>query len=428
MHPILEKLENAQMKGSLFEKVFMAALESAGYLNIRKQQSGSQFGFDIYAETKTQIGTSSYCYFECKNLKNSIKPQDIAPKLIWHYRKSKITLFVIATISDLSNEAFELLATSTFPFSVEIWGKEFIINLILNSQKALSILGFSTTSNLPKPENSKILSFEPTALGILDVYHSLEPPFSFNYFLGSTGVTKCYSDFKFMLNLVVHNIGTHSLNVSNLQCRTKYYEQKPRKILTQMKMKGLYDPLKFTLKPATTAGESVLITEKSLKVEGNDYEHLQIELSDDVQTGYYQIEFNALARQYDRNYQLHSPLFPIYKPSRSDDVLFIYVVHRHYDHMSDVILSLPDAIWNLLIQEANKQNQLLYLGPTMHELAAFVKNETWQIKAVPFDSRTGILAQSHRIVYDLGIPADSEMHYISLDDTKKQLKELGLNL
>src|SRR5437660_3438376 len=91
MGPILERLRESEDKGKLLEKVVERALQDLGFQNVRRQLSGSQFGFDIVALRKSERGEPGEVWkFECKNLKVPITVNDIAPKLIWNFGRSVI--------------------------------------------------------------------------------------------------------------------------------------------------------------------------------------------------------------------------------------------------------------------------------------------------------------------------------------------------
>lgn len=427
MHPVLDALAQASRKGTIFETVMVHTLKDMGFSNVFRQQSGSQFGFDIYAELDDGLGEPTVWLFECKNQTPRLTPRHIAPKLIWHYRKSRINMFVIATTSELNNDSLQLLNSSGFPFPVQVWQSEFLANLIAKSPQSLSALGLETSEMPEQTSSAKAISFGLTAPAILDVYHQLDPPFSFHFFRNDFGIAKCYSEFEFRVNFGVHNPNRAPIDVHNIRCRTAYFEGGIRRVLAQMKFKGLYDPSILSFKPAAVTGGDSIVTEQMLRVAGKNSENITLVLDNDTTPGYYQISFHASVRFANRVAKnLQSPLFPLYVPDARDSKLKVYVVSKHYDHMAEHLLDLPDPIWDLLVTESTKENQIVFLGPTIHDLATFQRQSTWQLKVARIDRATGRIAETHTLLHDLEIPADERMHFITREQMEAEWKKMGL--
>src|SRR5437588_2493961 len=122
MGRILERLRESEDKGKLLEKVVERALQDLGFQNVRRQLSGSQFGFDIVALRKSERGEPGEVWkFECKNLKVPITVNDIAPKLIWNFGRSVIDRFVIVSTSEPNNDLHQLLGTHSFSMPIVLW-------------------------------------------------------------------------------------------------------------------------------------------------------------------------------------------------------------------------------------------------------------------------------------------------------------------
>jgi hypothetical protein len=69
---ILDRLQASKDKGKLFELVLQAGLKDQGFLNVQRQQSGTQFGFDLIAYRPHADGRHEVWKFECKNTRAAI--------------------------------------------------------------------------------------------------------------------------------------------------------------------------------------------------------------------------------------------------------------------------------------------------------------------------------------------------------------------
>src|SRR4051812_48575433 len=97
---ILKKLQAPGNKGELLELVLVDLLEDLGFKSVRRQLSGSQYGFDVSAHTiSRRDGRQEVWKFECKNLSRPVTVEDIAPKLLWHDGSVTIDRFVIVGVS-----------------------------------------------------------------------------------------------------------------------------------------------------------------------------------------------------------------------------------------------------------------------------------------------------------------------------------------
>src|SRR5258708_7048318 len=115
MGKILDRIQGAADKGRLLERVTVALFEDLGFA-VRRQQAGSQFGFDILATRNAAIdGRLEVWKIECKNLSDPVGVEDVAPKLVWQFGKSTLDRFVLVSTSEMSNELEHLLTDHPFP-------------------------------------------------------------------------------------------------------------------------------------------------------------------------------------------------------------------------------------------------------------------------------------------------------------------------
>lgn len=136
MSEILDRLRTAQRKGQLLEMVLQDVLWDLGFTHIRRQLSGAQFGFDLAACRQGPDGHVEVWKFECKNLASAVGVRDIAPKLIYYLGQAALDVFVIVTVTPLSNELHDLLETHPFPMRVEVWSDSYLEYLVLQSPRA----------------------------------------------------------------------------------------------------------------------------------------------------------------------------------------------------------------------------------------------------------------------------------------------------
>lgn len=172
MSRILNKITTADNKGSFLELLIEDVFKDMNFLNVRKQKSGSQYGYDIigYKENK--------CWkAECKNLNSEATINDIAPKLVWHIDSITIDKFVIVSVNGISNDLYHLLEQKLFSFPIEIWHSGYLEKIISESPKALNRLSI-LQSEIQLKDNVSPLVFPANDLRF-DIVYSRRLPFSY---------------------------------------------------------------------------------------------------------------------------------------------------------------------------------------------------------------------------------------------------------
>jgi hypothetical protein len=173
---ILDRLQASKDNGKLFELVLQAGLKDQGFLNVQRQQSGTQFGFDLIAYRPHADGRHEVWKFECKNTRAAITVDDIAPKLIWHQGITTIDVFVIASVSPLSNSLRHLLENHDLPMRVEVWSGPFLEQVVSRSRGACDHLGFRPEVALREADSEcRPEVFPPRQRCFLDVTHQMNP-------------------------------------------------------------------------------------------------------------------------------------------------------------------------------------------------------------------------------------------------------------
>ena len=118
--------------GDAFERLTEEALLEFGFFNVRRQLSGTQFGKDFSADyNDPEVSEPTHWYFECKNLAEPIGAGQVAPKLVWQLSTTALTGgFVVVGPAPISNELFELLERTEFPFHIFNWTAENFVRLL----------------------------------------------------------------------------------------------------------------------------------------------------------------------------------------------------------------------------------------------------------------------------------------------------------
>jgi hypothetical protein len=336
---ILQRLRDSDQKGKLLEAVMERVLHDQGFLNVRRQLSGTQFGFDVIATAKSrEDGMEELWKFECKNLKGPTTVTDIAPKLIWNLGPNVIDRFVIVSTSELSNDLHHLLTTHTFAMPIEAWTGEYLERLIQTSPSAMELLGLTSQTGGPSEElEFRPVSYPPQALAF-DVFHELDPPFCFDYFCQGDEVTKAYTDGEFRLRAVLTNNSNGPVDVHSLDVVTLDFKATAGRILRLAKMKGMYTPYELRFSPSKIIGGSSNILGKSAwRVSRSDQEMIRLMLNDEIEAGLYDIMFRASCYAGTGITNLFSSRFPLRVYDSSDDLLTLYVF-RHYDSAANHIL------------------------------------------------------------------------------------------
>lgn len=369
MSRILNKIATADNKGSLLELLIEDVFKDMNFLNVRKQKSGSQYGYDIigYKENK--------CWkAECKNLSSEATINDIAPKLIWHIESLTIDKFVIVSVNGISNDLYHLLEQKIFSFPIEIWHGEYLEKIISESPKALNRLSI-LKSEIQLKDNLSTLVFPANDLRF-DVVYSRGMPFSYDYFSIDKNLIKAYSEQDFRLTATVNNPTKKTFIIQEITVKTlKYKKTDKLRVLRQFTQKGIIEPLKLTFIPKTYShGETELNEGKLFEVKSESQEYTEFKLSQKCEPGFYELIFEINCVEGGRKFSLFSPIFSLHKTSVKDDIVNLNVLGKFYDTPVDRILKLDERTWNTIKQEHS--NQLKYLGPTITDITI---GKTWTV-------------------------------------------------
>lgn len=244
--------------GQDFQSLCEMLLRELGFVQVQEQSSGSQNGRDFSAFRELSSGRESW-FFECKNLEKNIDVTMAAAKLIHHLHR-KLHAFVLIGPSQLSNDLRELLGNNPLAFPVVDWTAENFVRAMLASPVTrrhwfpeIDVV----VSQEAADEHRRALfsaAFPPARPLEVRVEPLHSPPFQRAYFLDGDALQQFDTDLAYQHALVLHNQTRASMIVTAVSVTTIAYRPLPERILVQMKMKGAYEPLTLTYRPAATPG------------------------------------------------------------------------------------------------------------------------------------------------------------------------------
>ncbi|MEA2238197.1 MAG: hypothetical protein QOC81_2921 [Thermoanaerobaculia bacterium] len=90
-----------------FEELCAELVTELGFINVRRQGSGTQFGRDIAADFAAR--RAEPWFFECKRYSRPIPLKEISNKLLWADAQDRLDYFVIVSNADVSNDFQQLI-------------------------------------------------------------------------------------------------------------------------------------------------------------------------------------------------------------------------------------------------------------------------------------------------------------------------------
>ncbi|MCA1616873.1 MAG: hypothetical protein LC800_22875 [Acidobacteria bacterium] len=416
---ILKALEAPGNKGELLELVLVDALEDLGFKNVRKQLSGSQYGFDVSAHRVSRTdGRLEVWKFECKNLNRPVTVGDIAPKLLWHDGSVTLDRFVIVGVSQLSNDLDHLLRHHRLPMPISVWTEGDLADLFAASPRAMARLGLrhDPDQGLPPPDFEQF-NYYPAQPISLDVVHRHDPPHAFDYVRIGDEVLKAYTSTELRLLACVTNPMKAAFPIHSLRVTTQGYESVSGRVLRLVKPKGFVEPVKITFRPSHSVGSGVeLLDDKVWTIGPNAVEHATLLLDRATAPGLYQVAFEISGRKDGETVARLSPTFVFHVEEPGLDLLTLHVVGRHYDSPVGQLLHLPRQEWRRLKREAGAANRRVFLGPSDHEIINQKTDHTWIIRAVRTKpgrvehSEAWSASEPPKVLLDLGTPVDEELY------------------
>ncbi|MCW3070301.1 MAG: hypothetical protein JWO44_191 [Bacteroidetes bacterium] len=397
MDSIINKLEQALNKGQLLEVVLELVLIDLGYIKVKRQKSGAQYGYDLVA-TRQSVKNEVW-KFECKNLSNSISINDIAPKLVWHLGQEIIDRFVIVSVSEPSNYLNELLATVKFPFPIELWSREYLVQQILKSSQALKYLGIEMPVTVQ--DGLSPIVYEQTLISF-GAFYSEQLPYCYDYFMNEKKMIKAYTEQSFNVTAVFcNNSKSFPFICTEINVITLSYAKVEGRIFRQSKMKGIIEPEKFIFIPSTIPMRSVSILKPGqlFEVKINKDDYFAFELDDKQATdGYYEIIFEAKGKLDGREMIMYSSVFPLHITDSKADLINLYTVGKFYDTPADDILNISNEKWDQMKKIG--KDAMPFLGSTIINASEGANDATWKVRMLE------------------GTPADDDPQSMDVDPSK----------
>ena len=405
---ILNTLRNAKSKGKLLELIVVDIFKSLSLDNVTRQKSGSQYGFDVIGYHKDRCWKA-----ECKNLKERVSINELAPKLIWHIDGRCVDKFIIVSVFGLSNDARKLLEDTDYAFDIEVWCEDYLEFLIYQSDEALKRLGH--------PENSQKKLVEPQPIRFpknvigFNVFYSQTKPLAFDYLILNNKVRKSFTDYQFKLSCVVqNNHPKEHLVIQNINVITMKYEStKNMRILRQRTMRGVYEPIDFKFKPENENSRSVNILEdKIIELNSDENEVITLTLDKDMKSGYYKIiiELDCLIGK--SRLKVYSNSIEISKVSTQHNVVDLHVL-KFYDSPSRQLLTLDERSWEKIKRRIPQR--IKYLGPTI--LDRTYSSKTWKVHTIKLkkdkSDKGGLYSKGtsiSRVLTDTKIPVEEKIY------------------
>lgn len=420
MNDIIERLRSAENKGPLLELVVQDALGDNGFENIRRQYSGSQYGFDVSAQRKSPLdGRSELWVFECKNLSTPITVSEIAPKLAWHQGKAKIDRFVVVGTTTISNDLDRLLQEHQYPIQIGVWTENTLEALIRSSVRAMERLGLAADASIQTFDLEGPFYYPSHSVRLV-VEHQLNPPFAFDYLSLNQSYVKAVNDFQLRLLATVSNPMRSDLRINSFCAVTLGYETVEGRIVRLMKQKGIFTPIKLSFIPSiNVGGTSDILKGRVWTVNGGSSETVALVLSKRTLPGLYQIAFRLDGDLDGKPITRLSPALAVHVLQDGANVLRLYVLNRHYDSPALQLLDIDEPTWQRLKREAEDVTKMVFIGPTYREIMVNQIDENWIVRSCPVDiQRDGRgrinPANSSSILLDLKSKVDEEI--FSLDD------------
>lgn len=427
MQKILDIIGQPKNKGALLELLVEDIFKDIGLYNVKKQNSGSQYGFDVIGYVNGKCWKA-----ECKNLRKESTVDDIAPKLVWHTSGNNIDKFIVVSTNGISNDLNYLLEKKLFPFPIEIWQDEFLEKLIYESPRALERLNLKK-EDVTVNHKAQRLIFPKNEL-TFNVFYAEHSPFSFDYFFSEDErLIKAYSEHDFKLTATVANNLNESVIIQEVLIKTLNYETTTgKRVLRQATQKGIIQPIELKFSPKNyPMGQINVIENKVIEIEAKSTEVLTFKL-EKSKPGFYEIMIILNCIRGDKNFLLCSSIFPLHIKSSLDNIVTLYTI-QFYDSPVSEILNIDNKKWWKIKKEFPKG--MKYLGPTLFDKE--YNSETWKVQLlkgkVEKEKGKRVLdvysRQKPKLLCDLKIPVDEKID-TSLEILCKQMgttKEVLLN-
>jgi hypothetical protein len=382
-------------KGSDFELVVQDLLREFGFVNVRRQLSGTQFGRDLAGDLPAERGAAKRWHFEAKN-KDVITSRDVAEKLLWKTGNGIVGGgFAIVGPGTLSNDLNELLSETSHPFRFPIydWTGEAFAKIVaccpasaarwfpaVSIPAAIAQSISHLRAELLRTSNAGGRAVVPLHASLYPVF---DPPFQRAYWLQNDNVISADSSaVGFEHQLLLESRADHEIVIRRVRLRTLSWRALPGRMLLLNKMKGLIDPLVLTYDLVPEGGAEVdALARKSWRMHPGSADAFVLRLGTHTPAGLYDVEVLVDLITDGSSITATAGRFEVcVDPSSAADILSLWVWRRFPDRAAEEILRRPDQ-WNRL-REPENASGLLFLGPTMYDDMEG-RRLSWRVQRVP---------------------------------------------
>jgi hypothetical protein len=372
--------------GDEFERLCEHLLREVGFFNVRRQLAGQQFGCDFTADLDDpERGDPTHWVMECKNRVDSIGTGLVAPKLVWHLSRGRLTGgFVIISASKLSNELHELLKRTDFPFSVFDWTDDNFVKLVAICPNARG-RWFPDLEIAPSAEEAagwRAHLFRAASAGY-EMLHPLrvaiaaryDPPFEYAYFVRDGRFEKWTTNVGFVHFLQLFNAWRWPIVVRSIAIRTVAFDPLPERVLVLNKAKGLMEPLLLKYTPVQAGGRDVeVLAPNAISLTERETALHYLELCGPAEAGCYVLQALVTYDAQGRTSVVEGPLLRVcvcaaaIGDAATDPAnrLRLHVWRKHYDRLARRVLELPGEEWERF-NARGAPGSYLSLGPTAHD-------------------------------------------------------------
>jgi hypothetical protein len=412
---ILDQLQSAQHKGELLELLLQDVLQDLGFTDVRRQLSGSQFGFDLAASRQGPDRNLEVWKFECKNLASAVGITDLAPKLIYHLGRAILDVFVIVSVTPLNNNLLDLLEHHPFPMRVEVWCDSYLECLIMRSPRAWKRLGVTNVGT--RAASGAPWVYPQRQPYFLNLVHQADPPNALDYVYAEGAPVKAYANAGFRGLILITNGSKSTFTIHSLTLLTISYIRSTDRVLIVEKPMGFWEPVNLEVKPTIYPGSEVdLLAGKVLNVDPGSF-CILLTLAKGTPPGLYWLLVRAVGQVDGRSVRLNSPQIVLHVRSAAEDTVRLWVCGRYYDSPAEQLLVLPEDKWERIRELSEDDSQWTFIGPTPPDTLRGTKDQEWVLRAVALTdadngAKTFSTQAESKVVFSLGTPLDEHIYSV----------------
>lgn len=435
-------------KGETLELVTEDLLREMEFVNVRRQNAGTQFGRDISADLRDPTGAATQWYVESKNWEGRIGVADLGAKLIWHLAKLRLTGgFVVVGPSELSNELREILSAHPFPFRIYDWTGEAFARLVTlcadtRGKWFPNVVVPGLTSDERKAWRDLLFSCGTGGTGYapehplrvhVEVVHT--PPFQQAYALFADTLVRFDTDERFEHRLCWSNVGDSQVMVTAIRVRTLARLPLPARLLLLRKLKGEFDPLRLDYVLPRSGESNEILNGRVRRLDPGESECHALRLIGYTEPGVHDVEI--VIDYFVSGVQRTAVAARLRvcagasDPDAQTETLNLYVFRRYYERLAEALLQRP-ADW-ARIRSAATDEAMIYLGPTQVDAMATAgdtRHVPWGVRRMrierdPGDRRGSSLTNDVDEVVSLAEVTDEIHPGPTIEAQREQIEQIA---